>query len=335
MGEGDRKHLVGFDLGGTKMMAVVFDPDFKPVGRARRKTKGQEGSKAGLERIAETIKMAIEEAKIGAADIAGIGVAVPGPLDLDKGVILEMPNLGWKDVHLKHHLQKSFECGVAVANDVDCGVYGEYRFGAAKGARCAVGIFPGTGIGGGCVYEGKLLRGRTNSCLEIGHCQVVPDGPRCGCGRRGCLEAVASRLAISSAIAAAVYRGEAPCMEKLAGSDVAGIRSSMIAEAIKGGDKVVEEIVRDAARWIGVGISIAVNLLAPDIVVLGGGLVEALPDIFLKESEKAARNSVMPSFRDLFKVVTAKLGDDACAFGAAALAGDSYGRKNGDGAKKD
>lgn len=314
---------VGFDLGGTKMMAAVFDPGFQPLARRRRKTRGHEGQKAGLERIAETIDQALAEANVPPDRLSAIGVGCPGPLDLDKGIICDAPNLGWKNVPIREYLERRYNCRAVISNDVDAGVYGETRFGAGKGARCVVGVFPGTGIGGGCVYEGKILRGAKSSCMELGHIQVMRDGPRCGCGLRGCVEAVASRLAISSAAAAAAYRGQAPKLLELGGTDMTEIRSSTLAESIKAGDTVIEQIVKDACRNIGVAVGAIVHLLAPDIVVLGGGLVEAMPKLFVDEVRDSARRHVMKSYEDLFKVVAAKLGDDATAIGAAAWAADS------------
>jgi glucokinase len=319
---------IGFDLGGTKMMASVFGADFKPLSRRRRKTRGNEGQKAGLERIAETIDQALEEANVPPDRLTAIGVGCPGPLDLDKGIICDAPNLGWKNVAIQEFLEKKYRCRVVISNDVDAGVYGESRFGAGKGARCVVGVFPGTGIGGGCVYEGKILRGAKSSCMEIGHVQVMRDGPRCGCGLRGCVEAVASRLAISSAAAAAAYRGQAPKLLELAGTDLTEIRSSTLADAIKGGDTVIEQIVKDACRNIGVAVGATIHLLSPDTIVLGGGLVEAMPKLFVEEVRDAAKKNVMDAYKDTFKVVTAKLGDDAGAMGAAAWAIES-GKKAG------
>lgn len=318
-----RTHWLGFDLGGTKMMAVVFDRDFRGVASARAKTQGAEGAAEVLERIRSTILEALGKAGLGLSDLAGIGVGCPGPLDLDRGVILHAPNLGWHDVPLKETLKKKFKCPTVIANDVDAGTYGEYRFGAARGARCALGVFPGTGIGGACIYEGRILRGRTGSCMEIGHVRVQAEGRLCGCGQRGCLESVASRLAISAEAAAAVYRGEAPALRDLAGTDLADIKSGTLAKAIKAGDKAVETIVRNAARQLGSAVASVVNLLAPDVVVLGGGLVEALPEIVLGEVRKAVCGQAMKAFTSDLKIVAAELGDDATALGAAALAAAS------------
>ncbi len=318
-------HWVGFDLGGSKMLATVFDHDFNPCGSKRRKTKGHEGAEAGLARIAKTIREALHNEKNGDRPIGGIGIGCPGPLDLDRGILIEAPNLGWNDVKITASLEKEFGCPAVIINDVDAGVYGEYRFGAAKGARCVVGVFPGTGIGGGCVYEGRILRGKTTSCMEIGHLEVMPDGPLCGCGKRGCLEAVASRLAIAGAAAQAAVRGQAPNLMQRCGGDVAQIRSGTLAWAIAEGDKVVEQIVRTAAEQIGTAVASVVNLLAPDVVVLGGGLVEAMPKLFVDTVAKRARKRVLPSLVDSFEVVEAKLGDNAAVMGAAAWASEMAG----------
>ena len=316
----DKQHWVGFDLGGTKMMAAVFSPEFRLLGRRRRKTKGAEGPRAGVERIVQSIRDALEEGHIEVGSLAGIGVGCPGNIDLEKGIIIDSANLGWKNLQIRDALEKEFKCPAVVLNDVDAGVYGEYRFGAGKNARCLVGVFPGTGIGGGCIYEGQILRGKNVSCFEIGHVQVNPAGLPCGCGRIGCLETEASRLAISAACAMAAFRGEAPNLLAAAGTDLENIRSGTLAEAIKAGDTIVERIVERAARLIGSAVGDVVNLLAPDVVVLGGGLVEAMPEIFVEEVEAAARQRAAPPFAKTFKVAAAKLGDDAVVRGAAAWA---------------
>jgi len=315
VGKSSNNPLVGFDLGGTKMLAIVVDGSFKEIGRERKKTKSPDGT-VDLERIMKTIRSALEQAGVG--KIGGIGLGVPGVLDLDSGTVIDAPNLGWHDVALQKKLENEFNCPVRIINDVDAGVYGEYRMGAAKDARCTVGIFPGTGIGAGCVYKGELLRGKSGSCMEIGHIPIVPDGILCGCGRTGCLETVASRLAISSAAASAVFRGEAPHLTSLAGTDISNIKSGVLADAIAAGDKVIEKIVRKAAQYLGKATATVIDLIAPDLIVLGGGLVEAMPSLYKDEVEKTAKASVMPAFEKIFHIETAKLGDDATALGAAA-----------------
>ena len=320
MAESTKKHWIGFDLGGTKMLSVVFDDEFKSVAQSRKRTNGKEGVESGLERIEKTIQKSLDEAKIEAKDLAGIGIGCPGPVDLDAGVLCEAPNLGWENVPIRERLEAKFGCGVVVSNDVDAGVYGEYRFGAAKGSRCVLGVFPGTGIGGGCVYEGKIIRGLKRSCMEIGHVPIMPSGPLTGSDRRGTLESVASRLAIAAAVAQAAYRGEAPKVVELAGTDLSEIRSGVISKAIRSGDEAVERIVRQASETIGIAIAGAVLLISPDTIVLGGGLVEAMPELIVKEVEKAVKRNVLESFADSFRIIAAELGDDAAAIGAAGWA---------------
>ncbi len=315
-----RKYWIGFDLGGTKMLAAAFDNKLECLGRKRRKTKAREGAPAGLKRIVQTIEQVCDEAGISTSEILGIGMGIPGLLDLDGGIILDAPNLGWEQVPVRLELEQTFGCPVVITNDVDAGVFGEYTLGAARNARCVVGIFPGTGIGGGCIYEGNIIRGKRNSCLEIGHIQVLPGGPLCGCGKRGCLEAIASRLAIAAEAAKAVFRGEAPHLLEIAGPNLLAIRSGALAASIHAGDGAIDRIVREAAQWVGVAAANVINLLAPDIVLLGGGLVEAMPEIFTEAVEETARNRVMASYRDTFSVAVAQLGDDATITGAAAWA---------------
>ena len=314
---------VGFDLGGTKMLSVVYDENFKPLGRKRRKTKALNGLESGVDRLLQTIHDAIKDSDIDPKQLEGIGIGCPGTLNLEKGILEYAPNLGWHNLHVEKLLQEEFGCPAVLANDVDLGVYGEFCFGAGQDAHNVLGVFPGTGIGGGFVYEGKILTGKKTSCMEIGHWPLIPDGPMCGCGKQGCLEAVASRLAISAAVVQAAFRGDAPHLAKVAGTELSNVCSSLLAESIEKGDLVIEEIVRTAARHIGTAVAGLVHLLAPDIVILGGGLVEAMENIFVEEVEETAKQRVMPTYRKSFKVVPAELEDDAAVLGAAAWASKS------------
>ncbi|WP_044300586.1 ROK family protein [Rhodopirellula sallentina] len=311
---------IGFDLGGTKMLAVAYDNDMKPIARRRRKTRGREGSDSGIARIASTIKRLLDENDLDSDRIAGIGIGCPGPIDLESGRLLSTPNLGWDNVDIQKFLSKEFDCNVAVLNDVDAGVYGEYRFGAAEGSRCAVGIFPGTGIGGGCVYEGKILQGAGISCMEIGHTRISA-GVRCSGGEiPGTLETEASRLSIAAEAAKLAYRGEAPSLLEDAGTDIAEIRSGALASSVKNGDKAVKRLIEEAATVLGYAVVNVVHTLCPDKIILGGGLVEAMEDLLLDNIRKVARECVMPVYKDRFKIVAAKLGDDAGVMGSAAWA---------------
>ncbi len=323
-----RDKWIGFDLGGTKMLAAVFDSNFECLGRERKRTKGREGSEAGMKRVIAAIRDALEDAGCKEDEVAAIGIGCPGPLDLERGVMMDAPNLGWQETAVVSILESEFGCSAHLVNDVDAGVYGEYRFGAGKQARCVLGVFPGTGIGGGCIYEGKILRGKRHSCMEIGHIQVIPDGQLCGCGRRGCLETVASRLAIASNAAKAAFRGEAPYLLENTGLTLSEIRSRAISNSVSNGDAAVQKIVKNAAHYLGVAVGNMVNVLAPDVIVLGGGLVEAMPEILTEQVAESATATAMDVYKGSFEVIPASLGDDAAIMGAAAWAATLSGAES-------
>jgi glucokinase len=313
------KVWIGFDLGGTKMLAKVFTDDYTILGSAKEKTRGAKGAKAGLARMVGVIDSALEKAGVDRSRIAGIGVGCPGPINPDKGEIVEAPNLGWKHVPVEQHLGKAFNCRAVICNDVDAGVYAEYAGGAARGARCAVGIFPGTGIGAGAVIDGRLLRGASLSCMELGHIPLFPETS--GHGEDGTtLEMECSRLKIASEAARAAYRGQAPHLLKSCGTDMSKITSGRLADAIAAGDVEIENIVRRAATLLGCGVATVVHLLAPDVIVLGGGLVSAMPQLYLETVKKATHDRVLKTYRDSFRIVPAELGDGAGVMGAAAWA---------------
>lgn len=316
----DERVWIGFDLGGTKMLSIAYDDQFRPLGKKRRKTRGSAGAEQGLSRIESTIEKVLAESDIAPKRIAGIGIGCPGPVDMDKGRILQAPNLGWDDVNVSERLAKRFACPVYTINDVDAGVYGEYRFGAAVGARCVVGIFPGTGIGGGCVYQGQILHGAGISCMEIGHTRISSSVRTGGYSFSGTLEAEASRLTVAAEAVKAAYRGDAPFLMANGGTDLAEIRSGSIAQAIEAGDVAIHSLVLEAAKTIGIAVVNIVHLLAPDRIILGGGLVEAMEELYVGTVKRTARKHVMHAYRDRFDVVAAKLGDDAGVLGAAAWA---------------
>ncbi len=317
------KIWVGFDLGGTKMLSSVFDHELKPMERERKRTKGHEGSEFVVNRIIETIKKSLQKSEKEKSDIQGIGIGVPGPLDLRTGVVLEAPNLNWKNVPIRKILEDEFETKVVVCNDVDAGVYGEYRFGAGKGGNTVVGVFPGTGVGGGCVYEGKIFQGRIRTCMEVGHIPIVSGTMLDGAGNSGTLEAVASRLAISASAAQACYRGQAPILNKRTGADLSEIRSGALSDAYDQKEKAVVHILENAIDNLSLAVVSLIHLMSPDVVVLGGGLVEAMPKLFVDRTKKFVESRILDSFKETYEIRSAELGDDAAILGAAAWAKQS------------
>jgi glucokinase len=312
----DHYHL-GFDLGGTKMLAVVYNSSLEPIGRNRIRTHSHEGTQSVVNRIIENINAACAAADIASSDLKSIGIGVPGAVNMQAGTVLGAVNLGWQNVELVKILRKHFSCSSHLLNDVDAGVYGESQRGAAQGALNVIGVFPGTGIGGGAVFNGQIVTGRQQTAMEIGHIQVVPNGIPCPCGQQGCLETVASRLAIASQAIQAAYRGAAPSLFEAVGTDLRQVRSGVLSRSVANGDKAVEDIIRSACGYLGQAIATLVSLFAPDMVILGGGLVEAMPELIVDATRLAARERSISILQDSFEVCAAELGDDASVLGAA------------------
>lgn len=314
--------IVGVDIGGTKILSVVVNNKFEIISRCRKKTKGWAKDIKPEERIIETIEESIKKA--GSPEIIGIGVGAPGPVDTKNGIIINTPNLGWKDFPIVDTLSKHFSIPVFLDNDVNLGTYAEWLLGNNKDAKHVVGVFPGTGIGGGLIINRKIVHGASGGAGEIGHMTMQIDGPLCGCGKRGCLEALASRIAIMKEISALILRGESEYLYEKVGTDVSKIRSSVIAEVIENGEKKVENIVRKAAFLTGVAIANLINILSPELIILGGGLIEALGKIYEEEIQRAVKEHAMPFLRKKVVIEIGKLGDDAVALGAALLCVKKY-----------
>ena len=310
--------VAGVDIGGTKIMAVVFDHAFEKQGEERKKTRGKRVEESPEDRIARIIDAALEEA--GGPQLRAIGCGCPGPTDGERGVVIDTPNLGWKDFPLASMLEKRYGVPVKLENDVNAGTYGEWRFGEVADEPNVLGVFPGTGIGAGLIVNGQLLHGHSGGAGEIGHMTIDVDGPYCGCGKRGCLESMASRLAIASQVALLAARGDAPYILRECGTDLGDIRSGALAKAIEAGESMVEGVVRKAAYRVGIAVGNAINLVSPGAVVLGGGLVEAMEELWIDEVSRGVHDHAMPMLRKDVRIVAARLGDDAVAKGAARIA---------------
>jgi len=318
------RFVLGLDLGGTKINAAVFDPDGNLMSSARDKTEAEQGAEAVLERIVQTGSRALEGAGIEPGQLDTVGIGSPGPLDWETGVIIESPHLNFDHFPLGPRLAERFGRPVFVDNDVNAGTYGEFRKGAARGASHALGMFVGTGIGGGIIADGKLYHGFSKNAGEVGHMVVKAGGPRCHCGNRGCLEALASRTGILSDLRKRVDRGDKTSLTKRHGRRLEGVTSSALKEAYQREDKVVQKAIRRAAKYIGLGIGSLINVLGPEVVVLGGGVIEALFDEMLPVIEKSAARVAFRFSMEGVRIVRAELGDDAGVIGAAIIASERY-----------
>ena len=315
-----RSHILGIDLGGTKVLAAVLDRDGNIVGRARAKTRGWRDDEEVFQTIAHTGRRALEKADVDQDQLAAVGIGAPGPIDFDTGCIIETANLRFKNFPLGPRVAEHFGRPAILENDVNAGIYGELMAGAAVGTRDVLGVFVGTGIGGGLILNGALYRGYSKGAGEVGHIVVKAGGPRCGCGNRGCLEAVASRTAITRDIRKAVKRGHRGPVSKALKGDTDQISGKDLKAAYDDGDEVVARIIHRAGKMIGIGIGSLLNVLGLEMVVLGGGVVEAFGTNFVESIESSARDIAFEiNSRDV-SFTRAGLGDDAGVIGSAMLA---------------
>jgi glucokinase len=316
------KYSIGFDLGGTKMMACLFDEKFKVLARRRRPARGHEGADTGLDRMMEAIQGVLDEAKVSKEQLSAIGVGCPGVVNLANGVLRHAPNLGWTEVPVGQVIRNRFGAPTKILNDVDAGAYGEYKLGAGKGAYTLLAVFPGTGVGAGCIINGRLLTGKNASCMELGHTRIHVTHLATERGEPPVMESICGRLGLASAAIAEAYRGNAPFLLKEVGTDLENVKSGGIARAIDAGDAGVKRIMENSIYHLGVSVSNAVDLLGPDVVVLGGGLVERLSKLYIKGVSAAIQKYASSALAAEVDVRQAKLGDDAVAIGAAAFAVD-------------
>src|SRR5438876_3221167 len=315
------EYIIGVDLGGTKVLAGVFKNSLECIGTAKVSTKAQRGVDKVIERVARCVQDAVDEADLSLKQIGGVGIGAPGAVDFTAGTVIFAPNLeGWKDVPVKKELEKHLEVPVFVENDANIAVLGVHVGELKSKPASVIGIFVGTGIGGGLIVNGDLYSGFNHTAGEIGHMVLEVNGPKCGCGNRGCFEALASRTAIFQRIKAGIKDGEKTLLTEMLGGDLEDLRSNDLRKAIRRGDKFVEKVIEQTAEYIGIGVANLINILGPEVVVLGGGVMEALSDEMMDGITKAAKTHAMPGTIKGVDIIASKLGDNAGITGAAVLA---------------
>ncbi len=313
-------YVVGVDLGGTKILSGVFRPSLESVGMAKLSTKPQRGAGAVIERIARCIRDAVDEADLDLKQICGVGIGAPGAVDGEDGKVIFAPNLDWRDVPLKKTLEKEIGIPVFVGNDCAVAMQGVYVAELKSKPPNVIGIFIGTGIGGGVIIHGKPYHGSNHTAAEFGHMVLEVDGPKCGCGNKGCFEALASRTAIFQRIKSAVKNGQKTVLTEMLGDNLQDLRSGDLRKAIRRGDKFVDKVIEEAAEYTGIAVGNLMNIFNPDMVVLGGGVIEALADEMMSIITETARDYAMPGTAKGVDIIASDLGDSAAITGAAVLA---------------
>lgn len=315
-----KEFLVGVDLGGTKILSGVFKNNLECISRAKISTKPGRGPAAVIDRIARCVRDAVDECDLTLKQVRAVGLGAPGAVDSDAGKVVFAPNLGWENEPLKKKLEDLLGLPVFLENDCNICTLGVFEAEINPKVRSLAGIFLGTGIGGGLILDGKLYTGSNQVAGEIGHMILEVGGPKCGCGNRGCYEALASRSAIFRRIQTAVKEGQKTILTEMLGPGLADMRSGDLRKAIRQGDKFVEKVVEEAAEYTGIAIANLVNILNPETIVLGGGLITALEDEMMAIIVETAKDYAFAGTTKHLDIVASKIGDDAGIVGGAVLA---------------
>ena len=320
------KRFIGVDIGGTKILAVLARASGKILARKRCATPRDGQPDEVLATVVGLIDelLAAEDLKRDA--IRAIGLAVPGIVDEKLGRVVVTPNMNLDGFDVADRLRNHFKAVIAVGNDVNLGTLGEQWLGAAALADSAVGIFVGTGIGGGIIINGRLLAGHRGAAGEVGHMRVLKNGPLCGCGGHGCLEALASRTAIERDLRAAIDAGRPTVLTQMLQGNLGLIRSNVLKRALEQNDALVAEVMGRAAETLGDACVELRHLLDPEVIVLGGGVVEACKAFILPIVQRTiAADPLAPNLKG-GRIVVEPLGDDAVVLGGIFLALQACGR---------
>lgn len=312
--------IIGVDLGGTNVRAAVSSRDGMIIGDARRPSLAMEGPDVTVPEIIAVIKDAIKSAGVDKTKICGIGMGVPGRHLPKEGIVLWSPNFkGWDGLQLLAPIREALGLAIYMGNDVNVASLGEFQFGAGKSVNSMVMITLGTGVGGGIVLDGKLWAGANESGGEIGHHIVNPSGVRqCGCGNFGDLESEASCRAIVDRALRKIYTGRKTSLTDKVEPKFLTLTPAMIAEAASEGDELATEVLGETGYFVGIGVTNMINLLNPEMVVIGGGISQAGSALWDPIIRTARANSLKESF-EICKIVPAALGDDAGIMGGVML----------------
>jgi len=308
------RYFIGVDLGGTKIATGIANENGDLIKTVKVPTQAEDGWEVVTKRIGDTILDVLEKSKIKASEVKAIGICAPGALDIPNGIVLSSPNLKWHNVPLKKIIEDRFNIPTYFDNDANIAGLGENRFGAGKGSKHMLYMTVSTGIGGGIVIDGQIYHGATFGAGEIGHITIDVNGPLCGCGNRGCIEAIASGPAIAR-----------NAKEKLAQNpdsllnDYPEITAKEVADAANKGDQLANDVIETAGKYIGATLSGLINTLNPEIVVIGGG-VSNMGDLILDPIRKEVETRSLKSFVENLKIVRAELGGEVGVMGAIALA---------------
>ena len=302
-------YIVGIDIGGTKLATVVADGTGTILKKIRKPTSAERGPHHAVESLLEMVGETIRLAELKRENISGIGVSCGGPLDTKTGVVYSPPNLpGWDAFPLKESIEAEFHVPTIIENDANASALAEWRFGGGRGYNYVLYMTMSTGIGGGIVANGQIYHGANDSAGEVGHQILLPDGPLCGCGQRGCLEALCSGPAIARRAREVIREQPNTAILKLADGEIAQVKSEHVLEAARTGDSLAMSLMEETGYYMGWGIANLVNILNPEIVLIGT-IAVAAGDLLLDPIRRTVADMAMQRPAEAVKIMPADLGD--------------------------
>lgn len=313
-------YTAALDIGGTKLLAGLYDEGGQLLARKRVETLASQGATQVIERAALLIIELAREIGISPDRLTGIGCSVPGPLDSERGVVIFSPNLAWRDVPLAALLSQALDVPVRIEDDARCAALGEARRGGARGAQNAVYVTISTGIGGGVIINGGIYRGSHGCAGELGHITLDAAGPPCACGNMGCFESLASGTAIAVRARQAVLHGDETLLARFR-AEPALLTAAQVIDAANMGDAVALRILETTAMFIGIGLAAIATTYDPEVIVVGGGVIQPGGLLFQKACETFQARVISP-LGLLVRIIPAELGDESALYGAAALISD-------------
>ncbi|MCJ7654319.1 MAG: ROK family protein [Dehalococcoidia bacterium] len=317
-----RRSVLAVDLGGTKIITAVILSTGEIICRKYSLTLADEGPRPVIDRLSSAVAETMAQAKLKTSDIAGIGIAAAGILDIDRGIVTTSPNLPhWHNVPLRDIFADRLGVVTYLINDANAAALGEHRFGAGIGFDNIIYLTVSTGIGGGIIIDGELYSGADGCAGELGHMTIEADGPQCHCGNFGCLEAMASGWAVAKEAMMRINRGERSSIIELVNGRLENITAETVAIAARRGDQLAADIVAEAAKYLGIGLANLVNIFNPELIVIGGGLSK-MGDMLLKPARKVLKERAFRLPSRTVHIVRARLGSNAGIIGAAAYVFD-------------
>ena len=312
-------HVVGIDIGGTKLATVVADKNGNILHKVRKPTESEKGPRHAVQLLLAMVDEVIDLAALRREDISGIGVSCGGPLDTKTGIIYSPPNLpGWDALPLKEMIESEFHIPTIIENDANASALAEARFGGGRGYDYVLYMTMSTGIGGGIVANGEIYHGANDSAGEVGHQILLPEGPLCGCGKYGCLEALCSGPSIARRAQEAIANQPHTKILALAGGEMNSVKSEHVLQAARDGDVLAMILVEETAYYMGWGIANLVNILNPQIVLIGT-IAVAAGDLLLDPIRRTVTEMAMQRPLEAVKIMPAELGDSIGDLAAISL----------------